>query len=475
MKYCLAAIILLLLLLSVFSCKPDDEIITRDGSAKLEFSTDTIFFDTVFVSTGSVSKRLKIYNRNKKAVKIDRIQLEKLGASDYDLIIDGEAKDMASGITLRGEDSLLILVKVFIDPNNDSKPFIIEDNLQFETNGNRQQVVLRAFGQNANFFRDEELNCNTVWEGPKAYVLYGLVVVPENCTLTIRPGTKVYGHAGAILYVQGTLKVEGTASKHIFFQNDRRDSAFANVPGQWEGLFFDENSRNNKIQYAEIKNASYGLRLINFNGNQTEIENTVIKNAFFAGILALDTEVKLTNSLLTNCGQYAFAGIGGGKYDFNHCTIANYTPEFKRDNESVVFSDSAIYDGALRTPKDPVVTFRNSILWNGTRNGKLDNEILFLTREGLKFATIENSLIQTIRYQNEAKFTGNGNILNQDPKFNQPNENSIPARKINYGLKKDSPAIGGARNSGVNIDLTGEPRPQGANPNPDMGAYENKD
>ncbi|MBK0404243.1 hypothetical protein I5M27_14700 [Adhaeribacter sp. BT258] len=474
MKYCFAALVPLLLLFSVFSCKPDDEILTRDAGAKLEFSTDTIFFDTVFVSTGSVSKRLKIYNRNKKAVKIDQIKLEKLGASDFDLIIDGEAKDMASGITLRGEDSLLILVKVYVDPNNSAKPFIIEDNLQFETNGNRQQVVLRAYGQNANFFRNEELDCNSVWEGPKAYVLYGIVVVPENCTLTIRPGTKVYGHAGAILYVQGTLKVEGTAGKRVFFQNDRRDSAFANVPGQWEGLFFDTMSRNNKIQFTEIKNATYGLRLINFDGNQSEIENTVIKNIFYAGILGLDTDVKLTNSLITNCGQYAFAGIGGGKYDFNYCTIANYTPEFKRDNEAVAFSDSAIYDNALRPIKDPIVTFRNSIIWNGTRNGKMENELLFLTREGLKNVTIQNSLIQTTKYQNEAKFTGNGNLLNQDPKFVQPGDGFVPARKINYSLKEDSPAIGGARN-GVNIDLTGEPRPQGSNPNPDMGAYENKD
>src|SRR5688572_28370066 len=209
MKYCFAALIPLLLLFSVFSCKPDDEILTRDGSAKLEFSADTIFFDTVFVSTGSVSKRLKIYNRNDKAVKIDEIRLEKLGASNYDLIIDGQAKYFASGITLRGKDSLLILVKVFIDPNNSATPFIVEDNLFFRTNGNEQKIPLRAYGQNANFFRNEELTCNSIWEGPKAFVLYGDVVVPENCTLTIRPGTKVYAHAGAGLYVLGTLKVKG--------------------------------------------------------------------------------------------------------------------------------------------------------------------------------------------------------------------------------------------------------------------------
>ena len=51
----------LLILFSVFSCKPDEDIITRDSGAKLEFATDTVFFDTVFVSTGSVTKRLTVY------------------------------------------------------------------------------------------------------------------------------------------------------------------------------------------------------------------------------------------------------------------------------------------------------------------------------------------------------------------------------------------------------------------------------
>src|SRR5687768_3504004 len=134
MKYCFAAILPLLLLVSVFSCKPDDESITKAGDAKLEFSTDTVFFDTVFVSTGSVSKRLKIYNRNDKAVVISDIRLEKLGSSNYDLVVDGQARDIANNITLRGQDSLLILVKVFIEPNDLTQPFIVEDNILFSTN-----------------------------------------------------------------------------------------------------------------------------------------------------------------------------------------------------------------------------------------------------------------------------------------------------------------------------------------------------
>ncbi len=473
MKYCFAALLSALILLSVFSCKPEEETITKAGDAILEFSTDTVFFDTVFVKTGSVSKRLKIYNRNDKAVTISEIRLEKLGASDYDLIIDGQPKDIASNILLRGQDSLLILVKVFINPEDNSKPFVVEDNILFQTNGNNQKVVLRAFGQNAEVFRDKILSCNEVWEGPKAHLLYGDVVVPENCVLTIKAGTRVYAHTGAILFVKGTLKIEGTATRKVFFQNDRRDSIFANVPGQWEGIYFDSPSKNNKIQFAEIKNASFGLRVLNFNGNRTEIENSVIKNIFYIGLLGVKSEVKITNSLFTNCGQYAVAGLGGVDFDFNYCTIANYTPDFKRDTEAMAFTDSVVIGGSLLPPVDSRVKIKNSIIWNGNRNGKFDNEILFLTRAGLQNITIENSLIQTNRYQNNPKLTGNGNLINQDPKFRQPGDNSVIARKIDYSLKDDSPAIGAAVSNSTTIDLRGEPRPAGSNPNPDMGAYEN--
>lgn len=475
MKYCFAAILPLLLLFSVFSCKPEDEVITKAGEAKLEFSTDTVFFDTVFVSTGSVSKRLKIYNRNDKAVLISDIRLQKLGNSAYDLIIDGQPRDVASNITLRGQDSLLILVKVFIEPNNEAEPFIVEDNILFSTNGNQQQVNLAAYGQNAVIYKNEvtELTCNEVWQGPKAYVLYGRVTVKENCTLTIMPGTRIYVHNNSELRVLGTLKVEGTRNNRVTFQNDRLDSTFAHIPGQWNGIFILGASRNNKIQHAEVKNALYGLSIQNNQGNQTQIENTVVKNIFFAGLLGVRADIKVTNSLFANCGQYAIAGVGGGNYDFNYCTIANYTPDFKRDNEAVAFTDSVVIGGSLYT-NPSFVSIKNSIIYNGNRNGKLDNELLFLTAGGLQNLTIENSLIQTNRYQNAAKFNGKGNLFNQDPKFKQPGDNSVIARKIDYSLEDDSPAIGGAAGNGVSEDLRGLGRPAGANPNPDMGAYENQ-
>ena len=43
------------------------------------------------------------------------------------------------------------LLEVTVDPNALSTPFIIEDELRFNTNGNEQHVDLIAWGQNAHF------------------------------------------------------------------------------------------------------------------------------------------------------------------------------------------------------------------------------------------------------------------------------------------------------------------------------------
>ena len=52
----------LLALIILFSCsKPDEEMMSN---AQLNFSSDTITFDTIFSSIGSITKTLTIYNNN---------------------------------------------------------------------------------------------------------------------------------------------------------------------------------------------------------------------------------------------------------------------------------------------------------------------------------------------------------------------------------------------------------------------------
>ncbi|HNL37873.1 MAG TPA: hypothetical protein PKH43_02030, partial [Saprospiraceae bacterium] len=157
---------------------------TTDPNDRLEFSTDTLHFDTVFTQLGSATRTLKIYNRHKESLRVSRIFLENGAASRFNLNVDGLPGREHRDIEIAPNDSLYIFAEVTINPDNplSASPFIIDENLVFETNGNTQKVVLEAWGQNANyipsrFYADSTVyyGCNGgewVWDDPKPYVLY---------------------------------------------------------------------------------------------------------------------------------------------------------------------------------------------------------------------------------------------------------------------------------------------------------------
>ena len=60
----LFSFVFLYFLISTISCKKESFI--TDQNAQLSFSADTIHFDTVFTSTGSVTHFFKVFNRKTK-------------------------------------------------------------------------------------------------------------------------------------------------------------------------------------------------------------------------------------------------------------------------------------------------------------------------------------------------------------------------------------------------------------------------
>src|SRR5688572_13446487 len=71
------------------SCRKDE--LLTDSSAKLEFSTDSVLFDTVFHFAGSTTKVFRIYNRHDRTMNISRAYLAGGTGSAFKLNIDGEA------------------------------------------------------------------------------------------------------------------------------------------------------------------------------------------------------------------------------------------------------------------------------------------------------------------------------------------------------------------------------------------------
>jgi hypothetical protein len=500
-RYLFPLLLLLTLLITAVlpGCEPKEDLITTDASAKLEFSADTVKFDTVFVQTRTVSKRLWVYNRNKRAVKVDEIRLAGPYGQPYKLIIDGDSGAARQNLTIRGKDSLLVLVKATLTVNSqpDNKPFLTEDQLLFRTNGNEQQVKLLAYGQNAYFHIDEQLPCNTVWRNDKPHVLYGDVLVRPGCSLTIEEGTQVFCHAGARLAVLGQLRVNPNLQpsgevrpddrRLVRFQGDRREAFYNDVPGQWVGIVLTEgSSRSHVVRYCEIKNASYGLLLYNWDGvrpfPKVTVENTVFRNISGAGltfgstgsfdgggILSFSGDFDVRNSLFTNCGEYAIGAFQGGAALLQYCTVANYTPQFRRQTSSLTFSDGL----PVQTPPRriaPTITIENSIVW-----GSIEEELFFANSSNyLAGITVRNSVLRTKEYQSATDNAGkpglgrNGNLINVNPKFRRTPENAASA--YDYRLDTLSPASNRAVPlPGLSNDLRNQLRSSNA---PDPGAFE---
>ena len=334
--------VIIVVFAGIFSCEGPD--ISTDPDAKLRFSYDTVYFDTIFTTIGSTTKQLKVYNHYNQPLKISSIQLAGGQESVFRLNIDGVTENSASDIEIPAEDSIYVFVEVTLDPNNADSLLMIKDSIVFITNGNIQDVDLVAWGQDVHLINGEIIQSET-WINDKPYLVFNSMLVDTNEVLTIEEGVMVHFHRDSRLFVAGTIIVNGTMDNPVIFQGDRLEQLYKDIPGQWDGLWLLPGSHNNKINFAVIKNGIIGIESDTLAGTALptlDISNSIILNMSAVGILGLGTSIKASNCVIGKCGQFALALIIGGSYEFYHCTIANYWGGYEstsRSNPSVVLNN----------------------------------------------------------------------------------------------------------------------------------------
>lgn len=111
------------LLLALFNPFTACKKINYSHKGRFVFSTDTLKFDTVFTTMGSVTRSFKIYNTNNKRIKFDEIKLEVGDTSFFRLNVDGEPTKNIKDVELAPNDSLYIFVALTINPTNGNIPF----------------------------------------------------------------------------------------------------------------------------------------------------------------------------------------------------------------------------------------------------------------------------------------------------------------------------------------------------------------
>lgn len=428
-------LILTLCISAVFvSCKKDKVLL--DSSAQVSFSQDSVLFDTVFTTIGSTTRQIRVRNLNKQKINISSVHLQNGNSSMFILNVDGASGKSVSDVEILAEDSIYIFIQVNVNPGSVSSPFIIQDKILFEINGNQQSVALEAWGQNAYYhfpnkaiqYKNGFLPYSTLsaatnttinWVNDKPHVIYGWLVVDSTQKLTIAAGVKVYLHqnAGLWVYRYGTLQVNGTKGNEVVFQGDRRELDYADEPGQWDRIWINEGHTDNYINYAIIKNSFIGVQaevlLSLAQPNRLRLTNTIIKNCSKWGIYGIAFNLWGSNNVVVNCKEYCAALTLGGKYTFLHTTFANYfEKDGGRGTQPCVHLDN--YSGSQYFALDSAY-FGNCII-----DGSLSNELEIDVNSAsplTKNYKFNSCLLKTPAFSGP---TSIGNVFNQTASFDSP-------------------------------------------------------
>ena len=445
---------------SFISCKKDK--LLTDSSARVSFSQDSVLFDTVFTTIGSATRQIRVRNLNSQKINISSVRLEQGTSSPFIMNVDGVSGKAVNNVEILANDSVFIFIQVNVNPTlpTSLSPFIIQDKILFDINGNQQSVALEAWGQDAHYhypnkaiqYQTGFLPYSTVsslttaitvtWGGgalgqpndDKPHVVYGWLVVDSLQKLVINSGVKVYFHqnAGLWVYRYGTLQVNGTFGNEVIFQGDRREADYADLPGQWDRIWINEGHTDNYINYAIIKNGFIGLQAdILLNASQptkVKLTNTIIKNCSKWGLYTSAFNIWAANNIICNCKEYCAAITNGGNAVFLQNTFANYfNKDGGRGTQPCVHLDN--YDGTNISKYDSLY-FGNCII-----DGSAGNELEFDVRTPTfptKIFQFNSCLLKTSAITGT---TSVSNVYNQSAQF-------VDAANYNFKLKTTSAAKG---------------------------------
>ncbi len=503
MKQVIISTIILFFIILSSSCRKDFSVQQSKGNFRT--STDTLFLDSVFTNIASRTYSFKIYNTSDKDINIPKIYLENGNNSFYRLNVDGTPGKSFENVLIHKNDSVFVFAEVTADITQLSDP-VYEENVIIEDNDKQKKVLLTSFVKDADFYYPTRfpdgskdslttytdpqtgettkiagffLPGNTTFTSAKPVVIYGHLAIPENATLTIEQGTHIYFHynSGIIAWENSTLKVNGTLGNEVIFEDDRMEPDFENKPGMWDYIWLRQNSKNNEINYAIIKNASVGVEVFpasNYNPALL-IKNTKIYNCRLVGLFGIASKIVGENLVMNNFGVNAFRGVLGGNYDFKHCTFANYSGGVRNEKSGAVYASNFVdtkENGEDVRYINDLTQFNmsNSIVYGNSSieyflenvggsifNYQVKNTLIKFNDQNNHFASIpELDFTDISHYQ--------GIILNQDPNFENTDENKMAFEDSSPCVNKGD--ISTAQQ--VPLDISGNDRTA----QPDLGAYQ---
>lgn len=332
--------IILFSAISFVACSDDDSFSTSRSDV-LTFSTDTISMDTVFSTVPTSTYTFWVYNNNDDGLRLPLVRLQRGNQSGFRVNVDGSYLDNTSGssvsnLEIRGGDSIRVFVELTSGLRDSDEPQLVEDNLVFRLeSGVEQSVNLRAYSWDAILCNRLVISRDTTISSVRPIVIRDGLKVDSGVTLTINAPTNLYFHSGAGVDVYGRLVVNSAETdRDVMFRGDRTDRMFDYLPydrvsGQWRGIRIHPSSTGNVIYRADIHSAEYGIvcdsAAYDSLSWRLAMDCVTIHNCKGNGLKTVNSNVSISNSLITNClGDCV--GIYGGSALMVYCTIGQFYP-----------------------------------------------------------------------------------------------------------------------------------------------------
>src|SRR5688500_10295968 len=92
--------------LLIFSCRKESFINSPD--ARVTITADTLKYDTVFATAGSITQSFKIINENNQKLRLSSVKLMGGNGSSYKINVDGTTGPEVNNLEIEANDSLYV-------------------------------------------------------------------------------------------------------------------------------------------------------------------------------------------------------------------------------------------------------------------------------------------------------------------------------------------------------------------------------